>query len=168
MKKFSFPLDRVLVWRRLELEREQAALQRLLADRNALAAKETAMRAQRSDAERLISANRYVDAETVATLPDWQSYMKKAIAAAASAVVVAEQKAAAQQARFFEAKRRVGLLERLREKRLDGWEAELGREEEAFAAEAFLARSVGLRRRVNGVGDLDSRVGDVVRREAGL
>jgi flagellar export protein FliJ len=147
MTKFSFPLDRVLVWRRLELEREQAMLQRLVAHRNALAAKDAALRARRIDAERLISGNRYVDAETVATLPDWQAYMKKTIAAAAGEVAIADQKAAAQQARFFQAKARVELLERLREKRLDRWQEELSREEEAFAAEAFLARSIGLRRR---------------------
>jgi flagellar export protein FliJ len=147
MKKFSFPLDRVLVWRRLELEREQAVLQRMVTQRNALAAKDAALRAQRIDAERLISANRYLDSETVATLPAWQSRMKKAIATAANDLVIADQKAAAQQARFLQAKLRVELLERLREKRLDQWQIELGREEEAFAAEAFLARSIGLKRR---------------------
>ncbi len=147
MKKFDFPLDRVLVWRRLELEREQAVLQRVVARRNTLAAKDAALRAQRTDAERLISANRYVDAETVSTLPAWQRYMKKTIAAAANELAIAEQKLAAQQAIFLEAKRRVGLLERLREKRLDQWDADLSREEESFAAEAFLARSIGLKRR---------------------
>ena len=146
MKKFSFPLDRVLVWRRVELDREQAVLQRLLAERNALAARETEVRRQRIDSERLISANRYIDSEFVATLPDWQSYMKRTIASISEELLVADQKTAQQQARFYEAKRRVGLLERLREKRLDHWESELSHEEEAFAAEAFLARSVVLRR----------------------
>jgi flagellar export protein FliJ len=148
MKKFSFPLDRILVWRRLELEREQALLQRLVTQRNALAAKDAALRTQRLDAERLISGNRYVDAETVSTLPAWQVYMKKTIAAAANELVLAQQRVAAQQTRFSEATRRVKLLERLREKRLDHWQIELNREEEAFAAEAFLARSITLNSKV--------------------
>jgi flagellar export protein FliJ len=147
MKKFDFPLDRVLVWRRLEMEREQAVLQRLVTQRNALAAKDAALRTRRLDAERLISGNRYLDPETVATLPAWQVYMKKTIAAAANEVVLAQQRVAAQQIRFSEATLRVKLLERLREKRLDHWQIELSREEEAFAAEAFLARSISLKRR---------------------
>ena len=142
MKKFTFPLDRVLVWRRLELDREQATLQRLQSECNAIAARETAVRRQRVDSERQISNDRYIDSIFLSTLPQWQNATRLALVSLAAKLVAADQKVVQQQARFYEAKRRVELLERLREKRLDAWKAELSLEEEAFAAEAFLARTV--------------------------
>ena len=141
MKKFSFPLDRVLVWRRLEFDREQSLLQRALFERNSMVAREAAVRQYRLDSERLLSANASIDATLVSTLADWQSSIKRSISSLATGIIAADQKVAAHQTRFYEAKRRVGLLERLREQRVDNWKAELDREEEAFATEAFLARS---------------------------
>jgi predicted transcriptional regulator len=47
-----------------------------------------------------------------------------------------------QQRQLVEAERKVKLLEKLRTKRLDEWENEMLKEQETFAADAYLARWV--------------------------
>jgi hypothetical protein len=51
-----------------------------------------------------------------------------------------EREFAARQQRLIEARRRLRIIEKYRERRLLAWEAQLGREIEAFTGESHLAR----------------------------
>ena len=146
MKKFTFSLDRVLAWRRLQLDQERAALEKLLFDHNALVQREQFVRTKRRTYEEGLARSLHFDAREVVTLPQWQSQVLKSLSALASEQQQMKPRIAQQQEKIREAERKVKLLERLRERRHDAWKIELGKEEEAFAAEAYLARCIRLRR----------------------
>jgi hypothetical protein len=140
MKRFSFRLDRILAWRRLQRGEEQWNLQKALAEREELVRKERAVRAERSDSERTLAHALHFDAQFVSTLPHWQVRVKAVLAEMAVDAGKMEARVSAQRAKLREAERKVRLLERLREKRVEDWKTAMEREEEACAAETFLAR----------------------------
>ena len=139
MKTFSFSLDRVLAWRRLQLEQERAALQKLLADAQTLAHRAQAVQENRRAYERSLSRALHFDAFEVATLPHWQSQVKHVLTTLAGELQQLEIRLDHQRARHRAAEQKVKLLERLRDRRLGAWRLELSKEEEAFATEAHLA-----------------------------
>jgi septal ring factor EnvC (AmiA/AmiB activator) len=146
MKKFAFPLDRALNWRRLQSERERAELEKLAGEGQAIAGREKRMRSERAEQEHGLAHGLYLDSAYVATLPRWQQQVKQSLAEIAAEQRAADARVAAQREKFQETERAVRLLERLRERRLANWEMELAKEEETFAAEAYLARCIRLRR----------------------
>jgi hypothetical protein len=146
MKRFSFPLDRILAWRSLQRDEEQLNLKKVLTERDELLRKERAVRDERSDSEQALAHALHFDAQFVSTLPRWQMRVKAVLIQMASDVVKMETRAVAQRAKLREAERKVQLLERLREQRLGDWKAGIEREQEAFAAETYLAQSSRLKR----------------------
>lgn len=142
MKRFSFPLDRVLHWRKLEAERERAALQQLLVERERIQNQIAELRRNREDSRRSVAHARTLRAAEVATLHNWQTRVVRDIDQAIAGESKLTERIRLQHATLTEAERKVRLLEHLREKRLSEWKTEVAREEEAFAAEAFLARCI--------------------------
>lgn len=145
MKKFQFSLERILVWRRLQFEQERAIFQKLLGDRDDLVKREQSIRTERREYEEKLCAATDFDYGEVVTLPNWQSRMQESVA-----VLIAQQenlrpRIEQQQLRVREADGRVKLLERLYHRRHSEWTAEFAKEEEAFAAEAHLARCIRLK-----------------------
>jgi hypothetical protein len=140
VKRFSFRLDRILAWRRLQRDEEELSLQKLLGERDLLASKEIAIREEREKSEHALAHALHFDAQFVATLPYWQQRIKALLAQTAADVVKIEARVTEQRTKLREAERKVQLLERLRGQRLEDWKSEVSREEEAFAAETFLAR----------------------------
>jgi flagellar export protein FliJ len=145
MKTFSFPLDRVLHWRRLECERERAKLTGLMS-----ALKAAEQRAEALKEERRATARSIVNAPTitgaeVTTVFDWQAAMRTNQEKLAVEISQAAGHVQRQTAVVREAERRVKLLDRLHENRWEEWSADLAREEEAFAAEAYIARYTRLK-----------------------
>ena len=140
MTTFRFRLDKVLAWRRTQLElaeadfrREAAALARL--DRTA---EELHIRAIETAAE--VRNWNPVAGRDLAALSGYQRYVDcraKELAdhRAGQARIVAEREQA-----MLEARRRCRLLERLRERRLAEWQTASQQELEQIAAESYLAR----------------------------
>lgn len=140
MKAFRFRLEKVLAWRRTELEVEQfkarqlaAELERIEQERNQVLAARTAAERALLGAGRADGADLQAHASYLAQLDRRKSGLEQRRAA---------QKArlAEQQKRLLDAQRRCRLLERLRARRHDEWQAEADRELENFAAEMHLAR----------------------------
>ncbi len=146
MKKFHFSLDRVLTWRRLQCEEQRAILDRLVREKNSIAKRANAIHAERRSFEHDLAHGMHFEARHVATLPHWQAQVKHRLVAIAGEQREADVRVAQAELLLRGAERAVKLLERLRERRVATWETELAREEEAFAAEAFLARCIRLRR----------------------
>lgn len=146
MKKFAFPLDRALNWRRLQSDQERTSLEKLTGEGQAIAVREKRVRSERAEQERGLAHGLYLDSAYVATLPRWQQQVKQSLLDIAAEQRAVDARVATQREKFQEAERAVRLLERLRERRVASWESERAKEEETFAAEAYLARCIRLRR----------------------
>jgi flagellar FliJ protein len=140
MKPFRFPLDRVLEWRREELETEQAALRALHAERERLQARRRWLEESLEAERRALVASATVESQALEALESWKVWVRGEFQRLGSLAQELERRIAVQRFKTLEAQRKVKLLERLREKAFQRWTAELNRELENFAAEAYLAR----------------------------
>ncbi len=140
MKPFRFPLERVLEWRREELETEQAALKALHAEKERTHSQRRSLVENLEAEQRALVASPSVSSQALAALESWKGWVRGEIRRLESYLQELDRRIGWQRHKTLEAQRRVKLLERLREKAHRKWKAELDRELEAFAAEAFLAR----------------------------
>ncbi len=145
MKKFLFPLERVHAWRRLEYDRECAVLASLEADLKAGVQREQAIRDERVQCEQSLARSIHFEAHEVGTLANWQAQVSRSLAAMAMKQQQTQARVAQQRAKVSVAERQVKLLERLRERRHSAWLVEVSKEEEALAAESYLARGIRLK-----------------------
>jgi flagellar export protein FliJ len=140
MKAFRFPLDRALHLRRMQLEIEQVRLQQIQAEILRIHNSVAALEQFGVETRNWISGNRSLDSGSICTVADFQQRSRQVVLAMAHRTRDLRGQAEAQKARTLEARRRVKLLEILRESRYAEWLSEADREQETFAAEAFLAR----------------------------
>lgn len=140
MKAFHFPLEAALKWRRTRLEAEEAALARLVAERDrALAEARENLEAGARAARELIGAPQAAASELWA-LDGYRRAVTSRARVLQERARAAERRVDAQRARLQEARRQCRLLENLKERRLAEWRQEADREVENFAADSFLAR----------------------------
>lgn len=140
MKPFRFSLERVLEWRREELEKEETALRALSAERERLQARRRMIEESLEAEQRALIRSASVSSQTLAALESWKGWVRAEIRRLDHHAQELERRITTQRLRVLEAQRRVKLLERLREKARRRWTAEWNRELENFAAEAYLAR----------------------------
>jgi hypothetical protein len=138
VKKFSFPLGRVLNWRVLQAQIEESKLERLYAELRAIHSSEAALERERIEAERAVLAG-----ASGADLSALDSFRRFTVSEHTRIEKLRSDcaKRIAAQIQIVAAKRRdVKLLDRLREQRRAVWTRELHRELDAQADESFLAR----------------------------
>lgn len=140
MKKFRFPLEKLLHYRRARLAAEQARLERILAEQQVLRERRAAL--ERED--RTVMENlRQLPVLTAAELEAAAAFRRYAQAESVR-LLSAEGELASrlerQREAVLEARRAVEVLERLREKKREDWRRELDREMEAQVAELVVAR----------------------------
>ena len=144
MTPFRFRLEKVLAWRRTQLELEDAKLKRQIAavaelDRVRADLEATAIR---SEVE--VRNWRPLAGQDLAALSSYHVHVRNREKDIAMRRQEALQKLAAQQQAMLEARRRCRLLERLEQRRLAEWRTAADREVEQLAAESYMA---GLLRR---------------------
>jgi flagellar export protein FliJ len=140
MAGFRFPLEKVLGWRRTELEiaeagfkREAAALQEI--DRQMAECEAAGIRA-----ELQVRGWDSVTGGDLEALGSFRLYVKAAQAEMARKRAEQARKLKAREALMMEARRRYRLLEKLKERRREEWTAEENRAVEAAASESYLAK----------------------------
>ena len=140
MKPFCFRLEKVLAWRRTELELEQYKMRLLSAGLEEIERSRARLTAERVVAEREILRARRIDGADLnmhaARLHDLDEQERALLRRRREQ----EQFIAEAHKRLLEAQRRLRLLEKLKASRHAQWQTELNREIEAFAAEAHLVR----------------------------
>jgi len=141
MKKFTFQLSRVMDWRRAQAQAEEIKLERLHAELRAIDIRDANLKQERAESERALLAAPGATGFDLAALDAFQRYTQDARARIAQARSDCNRKIAAQLQVVNLKRRDVRLLERLRERRLKVWLAEVGRETERQADEAYLART---------------------------
>jgi flagellar export protein FliJ len=140
MQPFRFRLEKVLAWRRTELEVEQYKTRQLAAQIESLEHERNQTLAERTAAEgRLLGAPSAAGAHLEAHAA-YLAHLERRAAVLKQRRAQLEVQLAGQQKRLLDAQRRCRLLERLRGRRHEEWQAEAERELENFAAEMHLAR----------------------------
>jgi hypothetical protein len=146
MKRFAFPLDRVLHFRRLEMERIQAHLSELAfrAHNERQAAEER--RAEAVESGRQLAARAQLLGADFQIMGHWLARLENERNNA-----LAESERLLQQhhevlSGLVEVRRKVKLLETLRQRKLSAHEANVQRQTEAQAAEFYLAKRIRERR----------------------
>jgi hypothetical protein len=149
MKRFQFPLGRVLDWRRLQARIAENRLDALLAEGRALAAADRAKASEQAEAEGGVRSG----AATGQELAALDAFRKRT--AAERERIAKERSANAQkvnaQMRVAAQRRRdVKLLEKIRGQRFEAWTREAEREIEQQAEEAHASRQILGRRALPG------------------
>jgi flagellar export protein FliJ len=140
MKRFEFKLARVRDFRRQQLEVEEAKLEVLRAERLQLEAESLRLKNEAAVTRNALMATRSVEAQELVAADHYLHYLAAEEKRQAAKMADWQQRTAKQQQAMVEARRRVRLLEKLEEKQLRLWKAEVDREQENLSAELYLAR----------------------------
>lgn len=140
MKKFSFPLSRVMDWRRTQARVEESKLEQLYAELRGLEARALALNEERAASENALLAASSSFGEELAALDRFQRFTVAEHARLAAKRTECTRRIATQMQAVTAKRRDVRLLETLKKERLGMWRAELGREVDAQADEAYLAK----------------------------
>jgi len=140
MKKFHFPLDRVLDWRRTQIRMEQIKLEQMLAELHRIEGQAAAAREERESAQRaVVQSSSSLGSELLAfnTFRSASTARSAGLERDRSACL---ERIRAQRAVMSRKELDVRLLEKLREDRLLAWMQEQDREIDQQAAEGHLGR----------------------------
>jgi flagellar export protein FliJ len=140
MISFRFPLQKVLDWRQLELEREEIQFKRQTAALAGLDRARAELEAAGIKAEVQVRDWRPLSGRDLAALGSFRLYIKMKERGIADQRAKCQEKLDAQQRLMLEARRRCRLLARLKERRFSEWELAQNREIEHLAAESHLAQ----------------------------
>lgn len=140
MRKFQFRLERVLGWRRTQLELEEHKLKTLAAEMDAIERRRAQLALDRTLAERHVLAEPRLDGSLLEAHAAYLAGLSLQEQRLERVRQEQEQRIASQHQRVLEARRRCRLLERLRARALADWQAEADRELENTATELYLAR----------------------------
>ena len=133
MKNFKFRLDRVLDWRRTELEMEENRLRRLHAGLAAIDRERAGLESARDQACRAVIDRDSVDGMELQLLSGYRAAVKLQCARLDQKRREGEKETATQQQKLMAARRRLRLLENLKDRRLTEWKYETDRQMDADA-----------------------------------
>lgn len=140
MKRFHFPLQRVLEWRSIHMRSAEEKLTRLQEEQAALVHRETALRAAEIKTEMGLLSLPVMDGSDLQSLAGFQLRMRSERAEIESLRARCQAAIVQQRTRVLIARRDFRVVEKLREKRFQTWIYLSDREIEETAAEAYLAR----------------------------
>jgi flagellar export protein FliJ len=140
MRNFRFSLEKILSWRRTELQAEEVRLAALFAERSRLDASRAEIRAARDGAgSRMLQAGT-IDGMDLASLSGFLRRLENELITLDRQRAQSGEEILKQRVRVVEFHRRVRLLEKLKDRHLGEWRLDWQRETDALASEAFLAR----------------------------
>jgi flagellar export protein FliJ len=140
MQKFTFPLARVLDWRRTQVRVEETKFERLCAELRAIETRLQELIETREQSGRAVIAQGSATGAELAALDSFRKVSTAECAKLAESAAASRQRIAAQLQVVIQKRRDVKLLELLHARRLATWSAELDREIDQEAAELHLAK----------------------------
>ena len=143
MKAFHYSLEKVLEWRRSELEVAESKFQQLTAAVAAVDREIAELAAAGGRAETLVRDGSPVCGRDLAALGSFRLYVRKLNRELGAKRVECAGRVAAGRSAMLEARRRFRLLERLKERRFEDWRLARDKELEELAAESYVARWAG-------------------------
>ena len=140
MKKFTFPLDRVLDFRRGQARIEETKLERLNAELRAIETRLRDTEAAREESGRALIAGGSATGTELAALDSFRKASTAECAKLGQSAAAARHHIDAQLKTVIQKRRDVKLLEHLRSRKLEAWTTELGHEIDREASELYLSR----------------------------
>jgi hypothetical protein len=140
MKRFQFPLQRVLDWRSLHMRAAEEQLARLQEQHAMFVQRENALRAAELKAEMGLLKLPSMAGSDLQSLAAFQSRVRTERAELQTGRARCQSAIVQQRTRVLIARRDFRVLEKLKEKRLQSWVYLSDREIENTAAENYLAR----------------------------
>ena len=140
MKSFHFPLERVLDWRRTELEQAETRFKQQAAALADLDRQRAEMEAADIRVEIQVRAWRPVWGGDLAALGAFRLQIQRRGEALHARRTECKKELDQRQKAMMEARRRLRLLERMKERRMAEWRAACEQELEQQAAESYLAQ----------------------------
>ena len=142
MKKFSFPLERVLSWRNTQTRLEEAALARLNSELQTLDLRCAALDKSVVDARTTLLAAPAATPHEIGALEHFRNATSAQVGYLLQSRRALEQKVTQQTQRVLERRRDARLLGQLRDRQWESWQAATNREIDQQAEESFLTRMV--------------------------
>ena len=140
MKKFSFPLGRVMNFRRMQARLEEVKLEGLYAGLRAIDNREAVVIAQGAQAEKALKSQASVTGHELEMFSSYRLAMKDEQKRIDKVRAECRQRIEAQLAIVTGKRREVKLLEKLKEQKFEKWEKEMLKEIDQQAEEAYLAK----------------------------
>lgn len=138
MKKFAFPLDRVMEFRRMQARLEEVKLEGLYAGLRAIDSREVTVIQRRALSEKALKSAASVTGDELQTFNAYGLAMKEEIKRMDKTRVECRKRIDAQLAVLTVKRREVKLLEKLKEQRFEKWEKEMFKDIDQQAEEAYL------------------------------
>ncbi len=137
MKKYSFPLDRVLDWKTVVAEREQLTLQTLQQKQEDI----TTSLLNLTDRIGDLSKDAYTadSGHDLAYTAQARSVLLRDKTRTEQEHAIGETQVASQQVKYRAAETQRKLIDKLKDRSFDEWSAELARETDATAADLYLS-----------------------------
>ena len=139
MARFQFSLEKVLRWRSVELTGEEAKLKALVQEQLHLQTLLAEVSAERSKLISSLGSMPDLRGDDLRTLTACGLQLRRNAETLAQRLLQCGRELAKQRRKYSEAKRRVRLLEELRDRRLREWKYEEAALLEELASESFLA-----------------------------
>ena len=140
MKSFRFPLERVLMWRRTQIDLEEQRLKALAAEGQRIEREKAELEQSGAEARQRVQGMKSAAGEDLNALALFLGHVERAGRVLQNRREECRRRQAEQQRRFLEARRAYRVLELLREKRFSEWEYEGNRELEAMVSETYLSQ----------------------------
>ena len=145
MKRFSFPLSRVLQVRRLQQDRAQAVLSGLQQELNLLVNQQADLRLQKTNSIAAQHSAGTLHGSDLQNLSLYQHRLADTLVKLATQATEKKQQVTAQQAVVNDLERTCRLLERLRDQAQTQWRKGVEKELEEISADAYLSRMRALK-----------------------
>jgi hypothetical protein len=139
MSTFRFRLQKVLEFRKTQLNLEEAQYRRQIEALAAIDRKRDEIEASGADAERVVRAWNPVCGDDLAALGEFRTHVRNQELELVAPRAECVKQLDAQHHRLLEARRRLRLLERLEIRRRSEWQAARDKELEVLASECYLA-----------------------------
>ncbi len=140
MKKFAFPLSRVLDFRRMQARLEEIRLETFYAELRALETRERTLVEQGVQAEKTLKSAASMTGHDLESFGEYRQAMKEERKRMDKARTECQKRIEAQLAVLTAKRRDVKLLEHLKEHRFEKWEKEMFKQIDQQAEEAYLAK----------------------------
>lgn len=140
MKRFLFPLDRVRLWRAGQAALEELKLEQLGIQMAKMSEDMRSAQAERTESEHEVLRQPAMEATELQNLDAYRLFTRDKIRDIENRRHQLEVQADEQRQRVIRARRDAELLERLKRKAVEEWQAASQKEQESFAAELYLAR----------------------------
>jgi hypothetical protein len=140
MQRFHFPLERVRRWRAGQAGLEELKLEQLRERLAQLREEKRAVETERTQSEREVLEQPSIQATHLQSLDAYRLHARDKIRGIENREREVEVQAERQRQRVVETRRDAELLERLKRKALQEWQAAADREQENLATELYLAK----------------------------